>query len=360
MTTPLSAAIDAINEAVPPDAEAKLQVIAAKCIGLCMGYDARWGGVPFEVLSVEEFVTSGLYNPETDRPSRTFTLAGKKDVVVRYERQRVLIDHKTTSDNIEDPNSPYWRQLKVEDQPSHYMLIDWLNGQKIDYALWDVIRKPGISPKDISAKDHQMAIMSKTYCGYRISDDSIASLAVSKRETMEMYTARLAQDCISERPNRYFQRRPVPRLDHHLAEHAQETWDIAQEVIAARRRGRWARTSKACMAYNSPCRYLGLCSGYDSMNSGNWTRKAQVHSELPIVDSDGRNVMTFSRLSTYKACRKKHWFQYEIGLERVDEEEKENLFFGTLIHKALEQWFLVQKHEQGESDKCLTDTLSVA
>jgi hypothetical protein len=102
------------------------------------------------------------------------------------------------------------------------------------------------------------------------------------------------------------------------------------------------------MIYNSPCKYLGICSGHDTVDSGNWQTKPWVHNELPVLNSgNGSGVLTNSRIRCFQTCRQKHYFQYEMGIERIDEEEKEALFFGSLMHSALEQFFLTLKHEQG-------------
>jgi hypothetical protein len=349
----LMAALTAIDDAVPADAPYNQQLIAAKCRGMVMGYDARWSNVQFEVLpgSVEQFIQSDLINIDSSRPSRTFSLAAKKDVTVRYKNQTVLIDHKTTSDDIEDPSSTYWRQLAVEAQPSHYMFIDLLNGVKVDYALWDVVRKPGISPKDITKADHERTATTGIYCGYQLSEETVLELrAGSKRENLEMYTARLADDLINQRPTRFFQRRAVPRLDHQIAEHAREVWMLSQDIITARRENRWPRNSKSCMAYHSPCKFLGICSGSDSEDSDRWTKKERIHAELPILATYGRDVLTFSRLGSLQTCKRKHFYEYELGIERLDEEEKEALYFGTIWHLALEAWFnwFTQHPNQGD------------
>lgn len=359
---PLEAGLLAIDTAVPVDAPYNQQLIAAKCRGMILGYHARWSGVPLEVYpgSVEQFVESELVNIDTGKPSRTFTLAAKKDVTVRYKNQRVLLDHKTTSDEIDDPNSTYWRQLTVEAQPSHYMFIDWLRGQKVDYAMWDVVRKPAISPKDISKADHDKVATSGIYCGYKLSDGTVDELrAGSKRENLEMYTARLADDLINQRPTRFFQRRAVPRLDHQITEHAREVWMHAQNIITARRENRWPRNSKACMLYGRPCNFLGICSGQDSEDSERWTRKTQVHNELPIVEGDGRDLLTFSRLGSLQTCQRKHYYEYELGIERIDEEEKEALYFGTIWHLALNAWFNLQPQFTGENENGNADLAAV-
>lgn len=351
----LTAALEAIDQRTNYD-DAKQALIAAKCRGLMLGYDARWSHVRFEVISVEEVIITPLVNPDSDRTSRTFTLAAKKDATVRYENQTVLIDHKSTSDDIQDPNSPYWRQLMIEAQPSHYMLMDHLLGNKVDYAIWDVMRKPGIKPKDISKADHEKAAITGEYCGYQLTHETLAYLrAGNKHENDEMYTARLADDCTNQRPGWYFQRRAVPRLDNQLEEHAREVWQLGQELINARAAKRWPRNSGACMNYGRPCMYLGICSGQDSIDSGRWQQKELVHVELPELPGDGRDVLTFSRLKVLQTCRRKHQLQYELGIERVDEEEAEALYFGTLWHSALEAWFKHQPqytkgHNHGNAD----------
>src|ERR1035438_8670099 len=132
---PLEAALAAISTA-KPQTERDL-LVAAKCIGLMVGYDKRWleeSVATFDVDGIEYFVESDLWNPETNRKSRSFRIAGILDISAtrKDNGHRVITDHKTTSDDIEDPAGPYWRQLVVEAQPSHYMLLEWLNGRKVD------------------------------------------------------------------------------------------------------------------------------------------------------------------------------------------------------------------------------------
>lgn len=343
---PLDAALAAINAAVTVDADESKQLIAAKCRGLMVGYDARWKAAGYTVLSVERMVTADLRNPETSARSRTFDLAGKIDVtVVSPDGQALVVDHKTCSEDITDPNATYWRQLAIEGQVSQYMLLEWANGRKPDGALWDVVRKPQISPKKLSKADAKAAVVHGRYCGMTMQAEDILSLQETERETLSMYTARLAFDCTHERPQHYFARRPVPRLDADLFEYATETWEHSQEIIHARRLGRWARNSGACMRYGSPCKFLGVCSGHDTIDSDRWQKKANVHVELPELEGDGRDVLTNSRIRTFQTCRRLHYLQYELGLERVDEEEREALYFGSVWHLAQQAWWEAQPKE---------------
>ena len=347
--TPLESAL-ALMSKIPDDASPELLLIVAKCRGLMRGYDARWIAAGHGVEAVECLVQSELYNPDSERKSRSFTIAGRLDTILRVESRRLIVDHKTTSEDISDPNSPYWRQLAIEGQASHYMLLEWLNGRKADGAIWDVVRKPGISPKKLSKADIKSVTMLKTYCGEPVSDEAIAEMQATERETLGMYEMRLAQDCTTERPQWYFQRRIVPRLDAELHEYATELWEHSQELLHARRFGRHARNSGACMMYHSPCKFLGICSGHDTADSSNWQSKAQVHVELPELSGDGKDVLTNSRIRMFQTCRRKHYLAYEVGIERLDAEEREALIFGSIWHVGQSAWFSAQMKEVNNDD----------
>jgi hypothetical protein len=346
-------AVGAAHEAIAQFSgkEDSQRLVASKCRALLLGYHSRWGLPDFDILAVEQLAQSDLYNPATQAKSRTFSVAGKIDLIVNRFGRRVLFDHKTTSEDIKDPNSTYWRQLVVEAQPSHYMLLEWLNGRKVDEATWDVMRKPDIRPKQVAKKDREETLRYGHYFGVKLSADSLEELRITERESLEMYECRLLHDCTKERPEHYFQRRTVMRLDAEIHEHATEIWDYSQEIILARRLARHSKNSGACIYYSRPCKYLGICSGHDEATSNNWKAKEQVHDELILIGTDGRDVLTNSRLTEFKTCRRKHFYSFEMGIDRIEEEEAEVLYFGSLWHKALEAYFVtIQKGQNGNNN----------
>lgn len=334
----LAAALEAIDAATGEPSE-NSALMRAKCRGLMRGYHERWRTADMVSTSVEATLTAPLPNIATGKTSRTFTIAGKLDVTVLIDgRRNYIIDHKTTSQDINDANAPYWRQLAVEGQATHYLLLAWLNGQKYDGALWDVVRKPGISPKKLTKAERAAVVSSRSYFNQPLSAADLERLQVEERESPEMYESRLAHDCTHERPEWYFQRRSVPRLDHEMEEYAGELWDIAQDIVQVRRTGKHYRNSGACLLYGSPCEYLGICSHHDSETSERWKLRGQVHAELPL-EGDGRDVLTNSRLRCFQTCRRKEYFRYELGIERVDAEEREALYFGHAWHAGQEAWW---------------------
>lgn len=347
--TPLDAALSAIDQAIDWN-DPKASLVGAKCRALLVGYEQFWRDSGYVPIAVEQMVTAPLRNPETQRNSRTFDIAAKIDVRVEHVDQpgrNIIIDHKSTTEDISKPDSQFWRQLVVEAQPSQYMLLEWLNGRKVDTCIWDVMRKPGISPKTLTKNVRAAIVLNGTYFGRDVSDDERTDIAGGKltHETLSMYEYRLIRDCTIDRPERYFARRPVPRIDNELIEYAVDLWDWGQEILHARNKNRHPTSSTACMAYHSPCKYLGICSGHDNIDSDNWLRKKAVHSELPLLDGDGRNTLTQSRIKTFQLCRKKHYFAYELGLERYKEDESEALFFGTAWHVGLEAFWRAQLQE---------------
>lgn len=316
------------------------QLLRAKLRGLLRGYDAKWGGHQLTALEIEVTVTSDLYNPATSAKSRSFTMAGKKDLLMEEDSHLWLMDHKTCSEDIADPNAPYWRQLTVEGQHLHYALLEHLNGRKIEGAVWDVTRKPSISPRQISKADMTDLAATKRYFGVDLTNEQIAEVRETGRESFDLYEYRLAWDATRVRPEWYFQRQRIARMDNDLIDYATELWGHTQDLLIARRENRWPRNSGACMNYGRACKFLGICSGHDEATSSNWKKKEWVHNELPIFgQDDGNGVLTNSRIRCFQTCRRKHYFEYELGIDRAEPEEIESLYLGNLWHEALATYF---------------------
>lgn len=338
-------------EAIDPAASDPLD--AAKARALMTGYDARWRQEAWICEAKEQQFHTAIFNPQTRRKNRTFSTAGKFDGLVSRHGERWLLEHKTTSDDL-SPDSTYWKQLAIDSQVSHYMLASWLAGQRLVGTLYDVIRKPAINPKKLTKAEQQAFLAGRTYYGRRFDDDYVLNWQrdPEARETWEMYGARLTHDCTEARPEWYFQRREIPRLDQDILEYATELWEVAQQIGAARKSGVHYRNSAACALFGRPCEFLGICSGYDTPYSDNWQSR-QLHSELEL-SNDGRDVLTNSRLRVFQSCRRKHYYRYEVGIERRGGEEVEALRFGTLMHLALEAWwsaFTVEEQDDRDSNR---------
>jgi hypothetical protein len=312
---------------------------AWKVRALLAGYHQRWKSTPFTVLGVEETFQLPIINPDTGRPSRTFTQGGRFDLSVHFDGKDWMVEHKSTAEDISDPAAPYWKRLAIDSQVSMYALANWQNGRKLDGTIYDVIRKPTIRPKQIPKKEVQAMLSEHTYCGLPVTGpDIVDSAGIEYSETWKLYSLRLLRDTLDD-PMKYYQRRPVPRLDNEVIEWAGELWQVAKDINDTQRAGRHYRNSGACMPFGRPCDYLGICSGYDTPDSDKW-RKREVQ------DGFGPDVLSHSRIRCYQTCRAMHNFKYNLRIERADGDEAEALVFGALLHKALEVYYLAMKDQQ--------------
>lgn len=348
MSAALNEAVKAIDLLTSTNPE--LAVMAATARGLMAGYEQKWGSSPWSTIEVEEQYTLPIINPDTGRPSRTFDQGGKADALAEFGGNNFLVEHKTAGETIDVPDSPYWRRLEIDAQVSAYTLAVWQRGFKVYGILYDVIRKPEIRPKTITSKVSQQIALSHSYCGFATDELPIPDSI----ETAGLYERRLIAD-ISTRPDWYFQRKTIYRNDSQLLEYARELWATADEVRSARVESRHYRNSNACMNWGRPCEFLGICSGHDTPDSAKWIKRPQVHDELNLP-SDGRDILTHSRLSTFRTCRRKHYYRYELGIKRADREEAESLFFGSIFHAALAAWWLAKRKDHShEPSECSSE-----
>ena len=190
-----------------------IEKVTVQC--LLSGYMWYYSNDEIEHIEVEKSFSLPLINPETGASSRTFTLDGKRDGVIRMNGRLFVKEIKTTSDDIND-GSNYWLRLRCDQQISLYILAARLEGLEPEAVLYDVIRKPSIRQCKATPVDKRKYTKeNKLYANQREFD-----------ETPEEFKARLWED-ITERPEFYFQRREIPRLHDDLEAFKYEAWQIA-------------------------------------------------------------------------------------------------------------------------------------
>tara|TARA_R100001594_G_scaffold139640_3_gene184223 strand:+ start:1173 stop:2258 length:1086 start_codon:yes stop_codon:yes gene_type:complete len=352
MATALEASWAMIDEIAGPDS-----IDAAKARALMVGYDARWKDAGYATISTEEEFRLPIVNPASGRSSQLFQQGGKFDGIIERDGRHFLLEHKTAGEEIRDRSSPYWRRLAIDSQVSMYVLANWQAERKLDGTIYDVIRKPATNPVNLApGKMKAKAVTLEQSFGtiremkefgsyYGVKQDERVIWDVLEqldrgskpRESAFMYQCRLIS-VIGSDLNKYYQRQMVPRLDHEILEFANELWQVAKDINEARKHQRWYRNSDACMSWNTPCEYLGICSDHDSVDSEKWDRADSVHPELGLEDR-GADLITNSRVKCFQTCRRKHFYRYEIGLKKRDQEDRHALWFGSLMHEALRTWF---------------------
>ncbi len=84
-----------------------------------------------------------------------------------------------------------------------------------------------------------------------------------------------------------FHRELIYLSEDRLAMLQDEVWEITQQYLDARRRGKWLLNTSNCFSYQQPCEYLPYCqSGFSPNVADNLYEIALPHEELALAVSD--------------------------------------------------------------------------
>lgn len=222
--------------------------------------------------------------------------------------QTLVMEHKTSSEDI-GLGSLYWRKLTLDAQISNYIVGARALGFEPEGVLYDVLRKPALRPLEANSKRAQ----EESPLAYR--DRMLAAIA--------------------EKPDHYFQRGVVVRLEEEERDAAFDVWQVADQIRLSRNANRWPRNVDSCSQYNRLCDYWSVCAGEGSITDGALFEATETHPEL---DSTKHHLplLTSSSARTFRACARRYYYAYEQNVRpRV---KAGALAFGTLIHKGLEAW----------------------
>lgn len=264
---------DAIERATAELRASGEDVAAETAEALLSGYFWRYREDLTEVIEVEHEFDLPLVNPETSASSRTFRLAGKWDALCKFEGRAVLRETKTTGENIAE-DSAYWQRLRFDPQITLYILAAREAGFDVTDTLYDVIRKPSIAPKQIPELDEEGHKIVLDETGERVFNKNGAPrqssgqglTLVTRTETAKEFGDRLLAD-IGERPEFYYARRVVPRLQADLEEFRLELWQAARLLADCRNNGRWFRNVGRFTC--DWCEYRDLCLSGESVDPEN-------------------------------------------------------------------------------------------
>jgi PD-(D/E)XK nuclease superfamily len=217
------------------------------------------------------------------------------------------MEHKTASEDI-GLGSVFWKRLRLDAQASNYIAGARALGFEPDGVLYDVLRKPALRPLEVNSKR-------------------------SVAETPEEYGKRCLAD-ILEKPDYYFQRGTVVRLESEERDAAFDTWQVADQIRQSRNLERWPRNVDSCAPYGRMCGYWSVCSGEAQLEDPALFEATEIHPEL-----EGKHrlpLLTSSSARTYRACARRYFFAYETA--RRPRAKAGSLHIGSLVHKGLEAW----------------------
>lgn len=249
----------------------EIEGVIVEC--LIRGYVERWGQSPQQTVAVETQFDLPLVNPETGASTPLWRIAGKIDKIVSLDGRLLISELKTAGEEI-DAEADYWKRLRIDQQISLYMIAARQLGHDVQGIIYDVTRKPLIRPRKLTKAENCDIAATGNYCG--------SPGVTGERETPQMYGARLLVD-MRERPDWYFARREVARLEADLSDFAYELWQYQGILRDCQRTGRWPRNTSACL-HPYKCEYWELCTGgYDTASGttpDGFKRLDFVHPEL--------------------------------------------------------------------------------
>jgi len=228
-----------------------------------------------ETLASEFNFQIPISNPDTTGKSRTFTLCGKIDRIVRDKITGLTQIHelKTTSEDISGTGD-YWLQLHIALQPSLYLLAAQQLGKWDDIftILFDVIKKPLLRPLTLPQVDKDglkivldadgNRVLKKDGAPRTTSDTAHGYKMLTRIERPEEFGERVKMAFLkSDLP--MFRREEVVRLPNDMEETRYALWQMAAILRENDIAGRWPRNDGRCTTYGR-CPYFALCTGsYD-------------------------------------------------------------------------------------------------
>ncbi len=255
------------------------------CASLCSAYAWRWGESQHKIIASELSFRLPLINPDTGAPSKLFELAGKIDGIIELEDGRLAVEEEKTCSEDVAIGSDYYRRLQIDAQVTIYAYAARQLGYDVSTVLWSATRKPTIKPTAVAITDELGAkIVIDKYGSraktakneWRQTGNAAEGLILQTRPmTAAEWSEKLAND-IGERPEYYFARIEIPRLDSEIDEMLHELWDIQKTIRQAQIENRWYRT----VSFNTcpMCSYFGLCAS-------KWTQLAGVPDGFQMVEN---------------------------------------------------------------------------
>jgi hypothetical protein len=207
--------------------------VKAKLLAMLVGYSAMWGDVPSRLVATQVEFKLPIIHPVTGQTHPECSITGFIDAIVELDGRLVVLESKSSGEDV-TPGSAFWQRVAVMDpQVSTYLPAARALGYDVRDCVYDVARKPELRPK--------------------------------KDETPEQFQDRIVHD-MAARPEWYFQRQTLVRLDREEREHALDVWHYADEIVSASRTGRYPRNPDNCHKFGRACEYAPVCAGEASLD----------------------------------------------------------------------------------------------
>jgi PD-(D/E)XK nuclease superfamily len=260
-----------------------------------------------------------------------------------------LFETKTSSEDI-GPGSTFWKRTVLDPQLSLYIPALRALGHDPHGCVYDVLRKPALEPKMATPieKREYTKKDGKLYKNQRETDETPA----------EYYQRCL--DAIAEKPERYYARGVVVRLEDEIHEAAADTWNTASQMREAKRLTIYPRNPDSCISWSRECDYLSVCARMADIHDPLLFQYEPAHVELDPGEgglSDDLSLLTQSSMRCYRSCPRKFQLRYMMRMRPL--KKAATLSTGSSIHAALEAYRKTGGDLEAAKKALLTEDLFV-
>lgn len=240
-------------------------------------YMHRYPSESWRTVSVEADFEGEIVNPATGKHSRSFTLRGRVDGIVKTDDGYFLIEHKTTS----RMDGGYLERLWMDMQIQLYSLYFKPDGQQISGVIYNILSKPALRQRDGESEDEFEA---------RKADMKMPARAKRRGpESDRDFQLRLAAWFAAD--DTRFHRETLYFTPDDLREMRAQLWELTQQWLdAARSRdgAGWYKNTSHCFAWNRPCEFLPLCrsGGAEAIKAAFYARAVQAEDDPTLTPAD--------------------------------------------------------------------------
>lgn len=214
--------------------------------------DCAW-----EVIATECDIYAPIVNPNTGGRVHNARILGRIDMVIRDREtdEYWIVEHKTKA----SIDGDYLASLAMQRQPQIYaMLAGYLLNVPISGVIYNVICRPGISPKAGETDDEYQIRLAELTAASKTGKPSTAKQRIA--ETPESYLTRLAE-WFADPDKIRLHREAIYYNETDLRNQQRELFELVQMVGMNRSRGLWPKNTSQCYPFaGSNCPYVGLCA----------------------------------------------------------------------------------------------------
>ncbi len=269
----LAAVFDVIDRSYPNRAQDdRARADWHLATAMMQGYAARYPDEEFEVVALEKKFQGKIVNPATGAASRSFSLAGKVDGIVKLYGGHFLFEHKTAA----QIDGSYLDRLWVDFQIILYAwYVEQVLGIRIEGILYNILVKAKLRQSkgetEAEYEERKAALIAKSKTGR-------SSAKRKMPESDEVFQKRLAAKYADPE---MFHREVLYLSRDQFAELRAELWELSQALLNARRHDTWYRNTSYCFQFGRACAYFPLCrSGGAEHVIDNFYRHEPPHEEL--------------------------------------------------------------------------------